>query len=82
MKKNIIWVKFSLPQALYETGSYLYADDTLIFYQDKHAEKIEKVLNKEFSSLCEWFIENKFSIHFGDDKIKTIFCLTWKDHQN
>ena len=82
MKKNIIRVKFSLPQALYETGSYLCADDTLIFYQDKHVEKTEKVLNKEFSSLCEWFIENKFSIHFGDDKIKTIFCLKLKAHQN
>ena len=42
-----------LPQALNETGSYLYADDTCIFYQDKDIETIEKVLNKEFSSLCE-----------------------------
>ena len=48
-----------LPQALSETGSYLYADDTCIFYQDKDIETIEKVLNKEFSSLCEWFIDNK-----------------------
>ena len=39
-----------LPQALNETGSYLYADDTSIFYQDKDVEKIERVLNKEFSS--------------------------------
>ena len=39
----------------HETGSYLYADDTCIFYQDKNFEKIEKVLNKKFSSLCEWF---------------------------
>ena len=43
-----------LTHALNETGSYLYADDTCIFYQDKDVEKIEKVLNKEFSSLCEW----------------------------
>ena len=62
-----------LPQALNETGSYLYADDTCIFYQDKDVEKIEKVLNKEFPSLCEWFIDNKLLIHFGDDKTKTIF---------
>ena len=39
----------------------------------KDVEKIEKVLNKEFSSLCEWFIDNNLSIHFGDDKTKTIF---------
>ena len=42
-----------LPQALNETGSYLYADNTCIFYQDRDVEKIEKVLNNEFSSLCE-----------------------------
>ena len=31
-----------LPQALNESGSYLYADDTCIFYQDKDVERIEK----------------------------------------
>ena len=62
-----------LPQALNETKSCLYADDTCIFYQDKDVEKIEKVLNKEFSSLCERFIDNKLSIYFGDDKTKTFF---------
>ena len=65
-----------LPQALNETGSYV--DDTCIFYQDKDVEKIERVLNKEFSSLCEWFIDNKLSIHFGDDKTKTIFFSRMK----
>ena len=65
-----------LPQALNEIGLCLYADDTCIFYQDKDIEKIERVLNKEFSSLCEWFIDNKWSIHFGHDKTKTIF-LSW-----
>ena len=67
-----------LPQALNKTGSYLYTDDICIFYQDKDVEKIEKVLNKEFSSLCEWFIDNKLSIHFGDDKTKTIFSSRMK----
>ena len=38
-----------LPQTLNETGSYLYADYTCIFYQDKDVEKIERVLKKEFS---------------------------------
>ena len=35
-------------------------------------KKIENVLNKEFSSLCPWFIENKLSIYFGEDKTKSI----------
>ena len=43
------------------------------FIQYKDVEKIEKVLNKDFSSLCEWFIDNKLSIRFGDDKTKTFF---------
>ena len=48
-----------LPQALSKTASNLYAD-----YQHKHIQKIETILNKEFSSLCEWFIDNKLSMHF------------------
>ena len=67
-----------LPQALNKTDSYLYADDTCIFYQDKNVEKIERVLKKEFLSLCEWFIDNKLSIHFGDNKTKTIFFSRMK----
>ena len=33
---------------------------------------IENNLNTNFNSLCDWFVENKLSIHFGDDKTKTI----------
>ena len=40
-----------LPQTLNETGSYLYADDTCIFYLNKSVEEIGKVLNNESSSL-------------------------------
>ena len=42
-----------LPQSLSNPGSYLYADDTCIFYQHEDVKKIENVLNKEFSSLCQ-----------------------------
>ena len=41
---------YDWPHALNETESYLYAD--CIFYQD-NVEKIEKVLKKEFLSLCK-----------------------------
>ena len=75
---NIYIYVNDLPQALNETGSHLYTDDTYIFYQDKDVEKIEKVFNKKFSSLCEWFIDNKLSIHFGDDKTKRIFFSRMK----
>ena len=38
----------NLPQALKQTGSYLYADNTCIFYQDNNVEKTERVVNKQF----------------------------------
>ena len=60
------------PQTLADAGAYLYADDTCIFYQHEDVEKTENVLNKEFSSLCQWFIDSKLSIHFGEDKTKSI----------
>ena len=61
-----------LPQSLSDAGSYLYADDTCIFYQHEDVKKIENVLNEEFSSLCQWFIGNRLSVHFGEDKTKLI----------
>ena len=61
-----------LPQSLSDAGSSLHADDTCIFYQHEDVEKIENVLSQEFSSLYQWFIDNKLSIHFRGDKTKSI----------
>ena len=36
-------------------------------------KKNRKSLETKFSSLCEWFIDNKSSIHFGNNKAKAIF---------
>ena len=62
-----------LSQSLSEVGSYLYAEDTCIFYKYENVKKIENVLTKKFSTLCQWFIDNKLSIHFGEDKTKSVF---------
>ena len=32
--------------------------------------KIEQNLNNDFSNICDWFVDNKLSIHFGEDKTK------------
>ena len=29
----------------------------VFFYQDKNVHKIEDVLNKEFLTLCDWFVD-------------------------
>ena len=54
----------------------LYADDTCLVFQHKDVTEIETVLNKNFSSLCDWFIDNKLSIHFGEEKTKSILFST------
>ena len=51
---------------------YLYADDTCIFVQEKDTQKIEDLRNKEFSTLCAWFVDNRLWIHNGKDKTKWV----------
>ena len=50
----------------------LYAGDSCFVFQHNNFAEIEKHLNNDFSNLCEWFIDNKLSIHFGEDKTKSI----------
>ena len=63
-----------MPQAV-ECDLLFYADDTCLIFQHKDITETEVVLNKNFSKLCDWFVDNKLSIHFGEDKTKSIlFC--------
>ena len=50
----------------------LYADDTRILYSHRYVKFIERDFNYDFNNLCEWLIDNKLSIHFGEDKIQSI----------
>ena len=50
----------------------LYADDTGLIFQHKDINIIEQQLNRNFSNICDWFVDNKLSIHFGEDKTKSI----------
>ena len=45
----------------------LYAGD-----QHKYVVQIEERLSEVFENLCDWFVDNKLSIHFGEDKAKSI----------
>ena len=54
---------------------FLYADDTCLVCQHKGINEIEKQLNK-FEIICDWFVDNKLSIHFGDSKTKSILFAT------
>ena len=63
-----------MPQAI-NCELLLYADDLCLVYQHKQVKVIEQQLNEKFSNICEWFLYNQLSIHFGD-KPKSILFAT------
>ena len=60
-----------MPQAV-KSNLFLYADDSCLIFHGKNVIEIEKQLNGHFTSICEWFVDNRLSIHFGEDKTKSI----------
>ena len=60
-----------MPMAV-KCNLFLYADDTCLVFQSKNVHDIEKQLNEDFANICDWFVDNKLSIHFGEDKTKFI----------
>ena len=51
---------------------WLYAGDMCILCSQQNFKFIEKNLNSCFNDLCDWFINNKCSLHFGEDQTKSI----------
>ena len=60
-----------MPQAV-DSELLLYADDVCLVFQHRNIKTIEEHLNRDFSTLVDWFVDNRLSIHFGEDKIKSI----------
>ena len=59
-----------MPQAV-DSDLLLYADDTCLVFQHRYVKTIEEHLNRDFLTLVDWFVDNKLSIHFGEDKTKS-----------
>ena len=59
----------------YQMQAPIYMRMTPVSSTNMRTLKNWKFLNKEFSSLCQWFIDNKLSIHFEEDKTKSILFL-------
>ena len=55
---------------------YLYADDCCLLYTWKDVKVIENNLNEKFNSLYDWFVINKLTLQFGEDKTKSIIFGT------
>ena len=70
-----------MPQAVTLT-LLLYADDSCILYQHNDVVQIEKRLNEDFGNLCDWLVDNKLSIHFGEDKTKSILFASKRRANN
>ena len=64
-----------MPQAV-KSNLFLYADDSCLMYQHRDVNETEEQLNKDFENVCDWFVDNKLSIHFGEDKTKSILCAS------
>ena len=64
-----------MPRAV-DCDLFLYVDDTCLLFQHKDLERIKEELTKNFSNICDWFVDNKLSIHFGEDKTKSILFST------
>ena len=64
-----------MPQAV-DCGLFLYADDTCLLFQHKDLERVKEELTKNFCNICDWLVDNKLNIHFGEDKTKSILFST------
>ena len=67
-----------MPQT-FDPELLLYADDTCLIFMGKDT-KLQ--LNKEIQSLCDWFIDNKLNIYFGEEKAKCILFGTKQHFKN
>ena len=69
------------PRQLNQTY-FLYANDTCLIYSNKSASVVEERLNIDFNSLCDWFEDNRLSIHLGVDKTKSILFSKRRKKEN
>ena len=63
-----------MPQAV-KSNLFLYADNSHLVFQEKDITEIENQLNEDFTNTCEWFVNNRLSIHFGEERLNIYFFL-------
>ena len=45
----------------------LYANDSCLFFKQEDIKTIKEYLNRDFSILINWFVDNTFRVHFDED---------------
>ena len=58
-----------MPQAVKSVSIYWWV---LPCFSGKECYRNWKRLNEDFTNICEWFVDNILSIHFDEDKTKSI----------
>ena len=64
-----------MPQAA-DCDLFFCVDDTCLLFQHKDLERIKEELTKNFSNICDSFVDSKLGIHFGENKTKPILSST------
>ena len=70
-----------MPQAV-DCDLFHDADDTCLLFQYKDLELIKGEVTKTFSNVCDWFEDNKLSLHFGEDKKSFLYQKQKKENWN
>ena len=78
--KDLLYI-YDLPQAV-GSNSLLYADYTFIVFQHKSIIESERQLIRNFSNLCDYFLDNKLNMHCKDSKTKLMSFGTKDKLQN
>ena len=60
-----------MPQTV-DSELLFYVDDTCLVFQHWDIKTIDGHLNRDFSTLLDWFLDNRLSVHLGVDKTKSI----------
>ena len=60
-----------MPQAV-DSEILLYANDNCLVFQHRDIKTIKEHLNRDCSTLVDWFVDNKLRVHFGEDKTRSI----------
>ena len=55
-----------IPQAL-DSELLLHAHDTCLVFQHNDIKAIKEDLNRDFPILIDLYVDNKLSVHFGED---------------
>ena len=61
-----------MPQAARCDLFLSFDDNTCLVCQYKDINKIGNQLNEDLCNMCDWFVDNRLSIHLGEDKTKSI----------